>query len=89
MQTLRIIECFAPEWEQTGILLGISMSKLQSFQERAHNNSIRICQHIFDHWIENGGTCSKYPLTWEALCGLLDDLNKNTVAEKLRKVLHH
>ena len=64
------------------------MGKLETFQQRALNDSLKICRYIFNDWIDNAGS-TKYPLSWSALCELLEDIDKKTIAEKLKKGLVH
>lgn len=44
------------------------------------------CRQVFSHWIEIDGT-DDYPVTWDALCELLEDIGFKDVACKLKQSL--
>ena len=85
-QKLNIINQIASEWWNVGILLGFSMPKLETLQQKALNDSIQSCRHVFSQWIDNNGH-PRYPLSWSGLQELLIDIQKDTLARQLAEAL--
>ena len=86
VQTLNIINQVASQWWNIGILLGFTMPELETLQQKAMNDSIQSCRHVFSQWIDKGGH-PKYPLTWNSLHELLVDIQKDSLAKQLSQAL--
>lgn len=68
-----LLDLISERWWKAGILLSINGKN---------------CKHVFSKWIKNNGH-RDYPLTWAGLHKLLVDMGRNSVAEKLYKVLKY
>ncbi len=84
-RTLRIRDELSPHWHDMGLLLGISMSRLDGIL--AHRlGDVRQCfRDVLYDWIQNGSP--DYPATWEGLLNLLRDMKLSSLASSLELAL--
>lgn len=86
IQKLTIIKQVASKWRDIGILLGLTMSELDTIRQNTLNDNHQSCQYIFSKWFENNG-CLHYPITWEGVEELLMDIEMHTIAKSLKEAL--
>ena len=85
-QQLRIIEAISHRWQQLAILVGLSMNKINAIENNFHpeQRSLR----VFDIWITSSSdTTTAYPVTWNGLHRLLEDINYRALAERMKVAL--
>ena len=76
-------------WKDIGTRLGIEDDKLDSFQEEKKNNANAL-RKVFMIWMHDAGrlpNVSSYPLSWQGLYNLLNDVGKSTDADAFFKFL--
>ena len=86
IQKLAIIKLVASKWRDIGILLGLTMSELDTIRQDTLNDNHQSCQYVFSKWFENNG-CQSYPITWGGVEELLVDIEMNTIAKRLKEAL--
>ena len=82
---LRIVQNICPKWRQIGNLLNISDSLLESILSQYRGDLEECCYAVLRQWLDNGSP--DYPLTWEGLLELLNDVDCSQVADELRDAL--
>ena len=87
-QRIRIIEETSMKWRKMGSILNISPPKLSGFQEQYHHDNEICCQEVLCSWLDGKGS-SQYPVTWDGLYELLDDVEFGALVEKLSTTLKH
>ena len=85
-QTLRLTQSVSPEWRKLGALIGLSGSQLQALSMKHRDDIQQCCQDVFIHWLENPPP--DYPVTWEGLYELLEDLEFTQLAKTLIEAIH-
>ena len=84
-QKLRIVQTICPKWRTIGNLLDISDPVLESMLSQYRGDLEECCYAVLRQWLDNGSP--GYPVTWEGLLELLDDVDCSQVAEDLRDAL--
>ena len=79
---LRIVQNICPRWRQIGNLLNISDSLLESILSQYRGDLEECCYAVLRQWLDNGSP--DYPLTWEGLLELLNDVDCSQVADQLK-----
>lgn len=72
-------------WNNIGERLGIEQDVLQSFLEDSQGKNDRALSKVFNKWLSNAGGLpnnNEYPLSWQGLYNLLDDIGKIEVAKE-------
>lgn len=82
---LRIVQQICPKWRQSGNLLGISDPVLESILSQYHGDLEECCYAVMRKWLDNGSP--DYPLSWDGLLELLNDIECSQVAEDLQDAL--
>ena len=82
---LRIVQNICPKWREIRNLLNISDSLLESILSQYHGDLEDCCYAVLIQWLDNGSPI--YPLTWEGLLELLNDIDCSQVADDLRDAL--
>ena len=73
------------KWRDFGTLLDITDNNLDAMA-RANSNEPSSCwNRVMQHWLNRG--CMDYPVSWDGLYCLLEDVQCATVAEELRKAV--
>ena len=67
-------------------MLNISDSLLESILSQYRGDLKECCYAVLRQWLDNGSP--DYPLTWEGLLELLNDVNCSQVADELRDALN-
>ena len=70
------------KWENIGTLLGVSLNNINNYETNEQK-----CKYVLNEWLENGS--SEYPVEWDGLIKLLQDVSMKVVAEELREALEH
>ena len=86
--TFSLIDKVGAEWQRIGIMLGISVSKLKTWDRQHHGDANMCWGDLIDHWKKSGGR-SDYPPTWGGLYKLLWDIEYSEVAENMKKAVDH
>ena len=66
-------------------MLGIGSPKLDNLRSSRADN-VSSCRSVFKDWIANEGH-PEYPVSWDSICELLNDVQKGEVAKKLKEAL--
>lgn len=76
----RLIKEIQHQWENMGTLLGVSVNRFAS-----HEKPEDKCRSVLDAWLKKGS--EQYPVKWDSVIKVLQDLQLNEVADVLRKAL--
>ena len=85
LHKLRIVQNICPKWRQIGNILNISDPLLESILSQYRGDLEECCYAVLRQWMDNGSP--DYPLTWEGLLELLNDVECSQVADELRDAL--
>ena len=66
-----------------GILLEIKSGVLDAIKNRNLADDVKCCNEVLEIWLREGG--GSYPVNWNGLCQLLEDLKFSVAAVKLRE----
>ena len=80
-----MIRSIKHKWHEMGRLLGRG-DELESISMKHQKDPESCCIDLLQKWLD-GGCSSQYPVTWDGLLELLDDLEFSIVAEKLKSAL--
>ena len=69
-----------------GRLLGMGAAELSAISLKNHENPEPCCTDVVTKWLEDGSP--HYPLTWEGVFELLDDIDEAILASELQNALH-
>lgn len=83
--SFKLLELISSKWWDVGIRLGLTIDTLENHRQKNEDNDKRL-EYIFSQWIDSNGH-PEYPLTWEGLSELLRDIDKDSAARELVKVL--
>ena len=76
------------KWKEIGCLLEISLSLLQAWGTTYRENPLECINAVLNHWLQNGTESnSDYPVSWEGLYLLLQDVELTEVAVELKEAL--
>ena len=82
----RLLKLISDEWWDAGILLGLPAAELENIKQKTDDN-VRRFTLVFTQWIDNDGHPPQYPLSWDGVCELLYDLERDSAAEELKQAL--
>ena len=71
-------------WKKIGLKLGMEYNQLESIERNRYDDEERLMR-IFKLWVENAAGLShhaRYPLSWQGLNTLLEDIGKMEVAKQ-------
>ncbi len=88
MQTFRLKDMVSAQWEEFGTLLGICLNQLTVWKKECPGDIAACWQRVMEHWITGQGS-PDYPVTWEGLFTLLEDLGCQAIAQELRSAVLH
>ena len=80
-----LIVSICPKWHKLGILLGMRGPTLSAFSMKNRENPEQCCNDVIIKWLEDGSP--HYPLTWEGVFELLDDLDETEFISELQNAL--
>ena len=86
VQTFRLVNRVSCKWEIFGCLLNIPQNMLTAWREEFLNNSARCWLKVMDYWL-TGEDISDYPVTWDGLYELLEDVEYYEEAKKLKEAV--
>ena len=78
-------------WKVLGLTLGMEFDLLGSIGSKTPENTERLMT-VFSRWLENAAGLphhARYPLSWQGLNTLLEDVGKMEVAKQYFKFLNH
>ena len=78
----RLIQMIQHKWYDIGTLLGVPMNTIDS---RKTNEGK--CQDVLKKWMEKGSP--EYPVEWDGLIKVLQDVEMGVVAQELKEALEH
>ena len=81
-QRLRILEDVCTKWKNIGTLIGLTAGRLNIIEVDRHDKPEDCCREVFDDWLKQGDQGS-YPMTWDSMCTLLEDLNFIKTAKEI------
>ena len=82
----RLLRQVSDQWWTAGLLLGLNAAELENIKQKTDDNEQRLA-FIFTRWIDNDGHPPQYPLSWDGVCELLYDLDRDNAAEELKQAL--
>ena len=76
-----------PKWKEIGDLMRLSASRLEAIEKNRRGEVKECCRDVFHDWLaqEGGGN---YPVTWQGLCELLEDLKFSALAKEVKQFFH-
>lgn len=77
----RLLERIQGKWCEIGTLLGVPMNAIIG----SHMTISEKCQEVVRVWLDKGSQI--YPVEWESLINVLQDVQMGTVADDLREAL--
>ena len=78
VQRLRIITELCPKWKEMRNLMGVCACRFEAIEENRCGKVKECCRDVFCNWLEQEGG-GNYPVTWQGLCELLEDLEFSTL----------
>ena len=78
----RLLQVIQNKWYDIGILLGVPVDTIDSRKTNEEK-----CREILRMWMEMGSP--EYPVEWDSLIQVLQDVQMRVVAEELRDALEH
>ena len=70
-----------------GLRVNIEHDLLKSWHTKFQGDSVNCWCEVMEHWINTGGKGCDYPVTWDSLYSMLDDLEYCEVARDLEKAI--
>ena len=83
MMSFRLVDRVSGQWMKIGLRLGISMNLLESWEKQFGKDAERCWLKVMGCWIDEGGT-NEYPVDWDGLCNLLEDVECPDVAKEFK-----
>ena len=87
MKQLRIKDSICNEWRDIGHLFNIKNSVLKAWATACRDKPLDCIEEVMTYWFEN--PIAEYPVSWEGLKDLLNDIQHNEVTKELEKALTH
>ena len=75
-----------PSWKLIGDLTGASTGRLDAIAAQRQGNVTECCRDVFLDWFQQGGK-REYPVTWDGVIKLLDDIQHSALARRLEEIL--
>ena len=85
-QRYRLIDKIRQKWQDIGKLVRIPLDELNSLSDKHKKDAAECCRAVLDTWME--APPPGYPVTWEGLIELLEDVDLGEVVTELKTVLH-
>ena len=82
---LRLRNEMTSKWRDVGDLLEVESSRQEEIDIRHRGDMRMCCRDVFVEWLQMETPC--YPTSWEGVLDLLEDLELNKVANKLKEAL--
>ena len=79
---LKILTRLAPSWRRLGLLMDFDESgtQLDIIDTKHRGDPEACCEAMFQHWLKGNGIT---PCSWRTLIELLDDLDKEVLAQEI------
>lgn len=84
-QRLRIVDEICPRWKDVGDIIGLGRSQMDAIEKKRLMDCRDCCRDVLSEWLEHGK--KRYPVSWEGMCELLEDLRFNFIAQQLKEAL--
>lgn len=82
----RLVNNVSSRWRSFGTRLDMPYNLLDAWWKECLGNSARCWNKVMGYWLDGGGT-SDYPITWEGLYELLDDVEYSEITKDLKKIV--
>ena len=82
----RVIRSIFPKWHEVGRILGMGAAELSAISLKNQKDPEPCCIDVVTKWLEDDSP--RYPLTWEGVFELLDDIDEAILASELQNALH-
>ena len=66
--------------------MGVSACRLEAIEKNRRDEVKECCRDVFHDWLEQEGG-RNYPVTWQGLCELLEDLEFSALAKQVQQLL--
>ena len=73
------------KWKTFGELLDLEHNELEAWSKQYQQDAGECWGRVMQHWLDTGN--DHYPVTWEGLCELLEDVGYSEVAGELSKAV--
>jgi hypothetical protein len=80
-----LMEEIDTKWRDIGLLLGLSLTQLESIEIEYRDKPTECCRAVLGKWLENPP--DEYPITWNGLIDLLEDCKLTQAVKELKSVL--
>ena len=77
------------KWKEVGCLLEIPLPVLDAWGTTHRDNPLECINPVISHWLENSNELEYYPVTWEGLKTLLDDVELSQVSIDVNNALSY
>ena len=84
-QGFRLVDKVSSKWQTFGRRVKIEHNKLKALEDQ-YRDPARCWLEVMEHWL-NGGGNREYPVTWDGLYALLEDVEFSEVAKELKKAV--
>ncbi len=86
-QALRLRDAISSRWRDAGNFLGLNSPRMNEIALFYQGDVRQCCREVLQEWISKGA--SNYPVTWDGLLMLLDDLELHSTANSLKSALKY
>ena len=86
MNTYHLLKAACARWTKFGMLLGLPGNKIDSMSQAHTGDTITSLTQVMQYWLDGLGGLD-YPVTWEGLYALLEDVGYDDVAGELRQAV--
>ena len=69
-----------------GYRMGVSACRLEAIEKNRRGEVKECCRDVFHDWLEQEGG-GNYPVTWQGLCELQEDLEFSALAKQVQQLL--
>ena len=82
----RLVNFVCARWEDFGLFLDVPRNQLDAWKGQENSDAKKCWNRVMDDWLTRGGT-SDYPVTWEGIFTLLEDVGFSKAIEDLKIAL--
>ena len=87
-QTFSLMDKISWKWQDLGIMIGLESTQLDVYDFENQGNPTECCERVLTEWLYGqDGTRGDYPVTWNGLRELLQDVEISEVAERFMEAL--
>lgn len=84
---LQVKQSMCNKWKEIGCLLEIPLPLLQAWGTTYRENPLECINPVLTHWLESSTELEYYPVSWEGLQTLLEDVELSQINVDLNKAL--